>query len=112
VFDQRGAKVKKTQTTVGLALLALILAPGLAAAQDPNLARNLAANCANCHGTNGKAVPNAGMPSLAGEPKEQLVKRLQEYRAGSRPATVMHQLSKGYTDEQIDLLAGFFAAQK
>ncbi len=104
--------MKKTQTTVGLALLALILAPGLAAAQDPNLARNLAANCANCHGTNGKAVPNAGMPSLAGEPKEQLVKRLQEYRAGSRPATVMHQLSKGYTDEQIDLLAGFFAAQK
>jgi cytochrome c553 len=103
--------VKRLKTT-SLALLALALAPGLAAAQDPNLARNLAANCANCHGTNGKAVPNAGMPPLAGEPKEQLVKRLKEYRAGSRPATVMHQISKGYSDEQIDLVAGFLAAQK
>lgn len=104
--------MNKLQATTSLALLVLTLAPGLAAAQDPNLARNLAANCANCHGTNGKAIPNAGMPSLAGEPKDQLVKRIKEYRAGTRPATVMHQISKGYTDEQIDLVAGFFAAQK
>jgi cytochrome c553 len=28
------------------------------------------------------------------------------------PGTIMPQLAKGYTDEQIDLVAGWFAAQK
>ena len=28
------------------------------------------------------------------------------------PATIMHQIAKGYTDTEIELLAGFFAAQK
>ena len=100
------------KTIVATAFAALVLLTGPAAAQDPNLARNQTANCANCHGTNGKAVPNAGMASIAGEPKEQLVKRIKEYRSGVRPATVMHQIAKGYTDEQIDLIAGYLAAQK
>ena len=102
--------MNKSMTTTAFA--ALVLLAGPAAAQDPNLARNLAANCANCHGTNGKAVPNAGMEPIAGEPKEKLVRKIKEYRSGVRPATVMHQISKGYTDEQIDLIAGYLAAQK
>jgi cytochrome c553 len=93
-----------------VAALAFIASP--AAAQDPNLARNLAATCANCHGTNGHAVPNAGMPGLAGQPKESIIQRFKEYRSGSRPATVMHQIAKGYTDAQVELLANYFAAQK
>ena len=102
--------MNKSMTATAFA--ALVLLAGPAAAQDPNLARNLAANCANCHGTNGKAVPGAGMEPIAGEPKEKLVKKIKEYRSGVRPATVMHQISKGYTDEQIDLIAGYLAAQK
>ncbi len=98
--------------SMSTAFAALALLAGPAAAQDPNLARNLAANCANCHGTNGKAVPNAGMEPIAGEPKDKLVRKIKEYRSGVRPATVMHQISKGYTDEQIDLIAGYLAAQK
>ena len=101
-----------TTRTTAAAFAALVLLAGPAAAQDPNLARKLAANCANCHGTNGKAVPNAGMEPIAGEPKEKLVRKIKEYRSGVRPATVMHQISKGYTDEQIDLIAGYLAAQK
>ena len=77
---------------------------------DPNLGRNLAAACANCHGTNG--ISQGGFPSLAGEPRSQISRQMQEYKAGKRPATVMHQLAKGYTDEQIEALAGWFAAQK
>ena len=102
--------MNKSMTATAFAALALLAGP--AAAQDPNLARNLAANCANCHGTNGKAVPGAGMEPIAGEPKDKLVKKIKEYRSGVRPATVMHQISKGYTDEQIDLIAGYLAAQK
>ena len=100
------------KTIAATAFAALVLLAGPAAARDPNLARNLAANCANCHGTNGKAVPGAGMEPIAGEPKEKLVRKIKEYRSGVRPATVMHQISKGYTDEQIDLIAGYLAARK
>ena len=31
---------------------------------------------------------------------------------GTRPGTIMPQLAKGYTDAQIELVAGWFAAQK
>lgn len=79
---------------------------------DPNLARNLAATCANCHGTDGKAVPGAGMERLAGVEKAKLLEKLNDFRSGAKPATIMHQITKGYTDEQLDLIAGYLAAQK
>jgi len=34
------------------------------------------------------------------------------FKSGTRPATIMHQLAKGYTDEQIRLLATYFASQQ
>jgi cytochrome subunit of sulfide dehydrogenase len=77
---------------------------------DPNLARNVAASCTSCHGTNG--VSKGTMPSLAGQSKAELVRKMQDFKSGKQPATIMHQLAKGYTDEQIDLSAGWFAAQK
>ena len=98
--------------TCAACLATLALAAGQAAAQDPNQARNLAATCANCHGTDGKAVAGAGMPALAGQPKETIVQRFQEFRSGQREATVMHQIAKGYTNAQIELVAAWFAAQK
>ena len=82
----------------------------LAQGADPNLARNLAAACANCHGTNG--VSQQGMPNLAGQQRAYLVQQMQDFRTGKRPATIMHQLAKGYTDEQIEALAAYFSAQK
>lgn len=83
-----------------------------AAAADPHLGRNLAATCANCHGTNGKAVPGSGMDALAGMEKEKLLQKLKDFKSGVKPATIMHQISKGYTDEQMDLIAAYYAAQK
>ena len=87
------------------AAIAATLAAGPAAAQDAG--RYLAGNCANCHGTDG--VSAGGMPSLAGQPKAYMVGQMQEFKAGKRPATIMHQLSKGYTDQQIEMLAEFFS---
>jgi cytochrome subunit of sulfide dehydrogenase len=36
---------------------------------------------------------------------------LQAFRDGSRPATVMHQITKGFTPAQLEQVAGYFAAQ-
>jgi cytochrome subunit of sulfide dehydrogenase len=98
-----------------LFVLALVwtvaLAPDAVAQRpDPNLGRNLAAACASCHGTNGVSQP--GMPSLAGQQRAYLVQQLQDFRTGKRAATIMHQISKGYTDEQIEALAGYLSGQK
>ena len=94
-------------------LLVVVLAgAGLsqtASAADPNAARNLAATCSTCHGTDGRSV-NSVPPSLAGQNKDYLLKQLQEFRDGKRPATIMHQHAKGYTNEQLELIAGYFAA--
>ncbi|MCB4359024.1 c-type cytochrome [Quatrionicoccus australiensis] len=98
-------------------LLTVIAAAGLVAstsafAADPHLARNLAATCANCHGTNGHAVKGSGMDSLAGMEKAKTLQKLADFKSGDKPASIMHQITKGYTDEQLDLIAGYFAAQK
>jgi cytochrome subunit of sulfide dehydrogenase len=93
----------------GAALLGLFGAVGLVQAQDANLARNLAATCANCHGTNGQA--RGDMKPLAGVSAEKIVAMWADFKSGAQPATIMHQISKGYTDEQIKLIAGFLAAQ-
>ncbi len=69
-----------------------------------------AAACANCHGTDGRA--QAGNAALAGQSKNELVLKLQDFKNGRRPATIMHQISKGYSDEQLEQIAGYFAAQK
>ena len=92
---------------VAAALVCAATLPQAAAAAD---ARYIAANCANCHGTNGNSV--GGMAGLAGMPKDAMIRSMQDFKSGKRPATIMHQLSKGYTDQQIELIAGYFAAQK
>ena len=91
------------------ALAALSLS---AAAQDMTGARNLAAACAICHGTQGKPAPGAPLIPLAGLPRDHIATQMRAFRDGKRPATVMHQIAKGYTDAQIDAIAGWYAAQK
>ena len=92
-------------------LLAIIgLALFSAAYADDNRPRNLSAPCFACHGTDGNS--EGGMPVLAGMDKALFVSQMSDFKSGARPATVMHQHARGYTDEEIKLMAGFFEAQK
>ena len=92
------------------AVLALAAPWALAQSPDANLARNLAATCANCHGTNGN-VRGKEVKPLAGVSAEKILAQIADYKSGAQPATIMHQIAKGYTDEQIKLVAAYFAAQ-
>ena len=80
------------------------------ASADALQVRSMAASCAGCHGTSGIAQP--GMASLAGVPQDELLKKMLDFKTDNTPATLMHQLSKGYSDAQLAQLAGYFSALK
>lgn len=94
----------------GLALLGLA-SPALATTPlaDPQLARNLAATCTSCHGSNGHSL--GGIESLAGRPADQLLGQLLAFRRGELDASIMDQISRGYDEDQLKLISNWFAAQ-
>lgn len=98
-------------TLIRVGCAALLLGAGyagVAAAQDPNYARNLASACFTCHGTDGRSV-NGVPPALAGRDRGELLDMMKGFKSGTRPATLMHQQAKGYTDQQLEAIAGYFA---
>lgn len=93
--------------------VALLLgaAPGLCAAQSPagpERGELLAVSCFSCHGPDGNSA--GAMPSIAGKQADYIAERLRAWRDGSRPATVMNRLAKGYSDTDIEELARYFAS--
>lgn len=101
-----------TRTSQLVAIVVTSALANIAASQtpaSPNLGRSLAAQCANCHGTNGTSV--AQVPSLAGQSANVIVQKMKDYRDGKLPASIMHQLAKGYSDEQVALMAEYFSKQ-
>jgi sulfide dehydrogenase cytochrome subunit len=93
-------------------LLACVAALGVGAAgaAESNLGRDIAANCATCHGTDGES--RGGIPSLAGRDKNAMLQQLKDFRDGKRTSTIMQQLAKGYTDAQLEAAAAYLAARK
>ncbi len=110
-------KLLRTSTAAAVFLLTLF-GTGAAmaqATQDASRAlhtRQLAANCAACHCTDGKAAAGSPLATLAGRPADKMLASLKDFKNGKREATVMHQLSKGLTDDQMKTIADYFAAQK
>jgi cytochrome c553 len=92
---------------VASALLGLSQWSALSAAQtaDQLYKRGLAATCANCHGTDGKGVADAGMPLINNLTSGQMLEKLKAYKSGALEGTIMPQLAKGYTDEQLVTIA-------
>lgn len=89
------------------ALVSLSHWSGISAAQtaDKLYQRGLAATCANCHGTDGKGVVDGGMPLINNLSSAQILEKLKAYKSGALEGTIMPQLAKGYTDEQLTTIA-------
>ncbi|UCV20134.1 c-type cytochrome [Ferribacterium limneticum] len=95
-----------------LPLVGLLLCPlaGIAADASSPARPYFAANCFNCHGSEGKAV--SAIPTIAGRDKGYLEETLKAFKAGTKQATIMTQLAKGYTDEELAILADYFSRQR
>ena len=74
--------------------------------------RGLAATCANCHGTDGKGQENASMPKIDQLTGEQILTQLKAFKSGARTGTIMPQLAKGYTDEQMQTIADYLGKKQ
>jgi cytochrome c553 len=96
-------------TGAALLFCASFVLPATAQTRAPNAARDLAAACANCHGPNGASV--SAMPYLAGQRQSYIVERMKAFKADNRFSIVMHQIAKGYTDDEIEMMATFFSSQ-
>lgn len=94
-----------------LAAIAALIAVSPSLAQEKLTPGSLlGASCAACHNTQGRSVE--GTPVLAGIQREQFITSLKDFQSGTRKATVMHRHSKGYNEQEIELLADYFSAQK
>jgi sulfide dehydrogenase cytochrome subunit len=107
-----GGAARWRRTLGGALALGAAVGAGAASAQDVSseIARSLAATCANCHGTDGRA--QGEMPALAGQPADRLLATLADFRDGRRSSTIMQQIVKGYREDQLRLIAGHFAGVK
>lgn len=99
----------KRSILLALCVTASVQAPAQQPPSEATVARSLAATCANCHGTNGQA--RGEMKPLAGMSAAKIIATLADFRSGAQPGTIMPQIAKGYTDEQIRLIANHMAAQ-
>ena len=64
----------------------------------------LAATCSGCHGpdTNGSAIV-----TLEGYTSEQISTGFQRYRQDPNGATAMHRMARGYSAQQVQLIADY-----
>ena len=96
-----------------MACVAFAQEPAFAAPNlTPSGVRAMAADCASCHGTDGHAAPGSLIPPLAGRPRGDVARAMADYRRSARPATVMQQISRGFTDAESEALDEYFAHQK
>lgn len=88
-------------------LLVFSMASGAANAATPG-ASMLANTCAGCHGTNGVSSGPAA-PTIAGFSNDYFIEVMEQFKNAEIPSTIMSRIAKGYTDEEIKLLAKHFS---
>lgn len=77
-----------------------------AAAQDPG--RIYAAQCFQCHGTNGISVSE--IDSLKGKSEKELYESLKDMQKKSDSGNIMHKHTKSWTDTQLRELCRYLAS--
>jgi cytochrome c553 len=72
--------------------------------------QEMAAKCDRCHNP-ASGERNLSIPSLRGQSHDYLVKAIKEYRDSDRENSMMHKMSARYSDQMIETLATYYAAQ-
>ena len=100
-----------TQLSIALVLACLGLS-GVQKLEAGELSRGamLSASCEGCHGTDGNSPGT--IPTISGRSADYLMKALSAYQSGERDSSIMQRHAKGYTSEELQLIAEHFAQVK
>jgi cytochrome subunit of sulfide dehydrogenase len=88
-------------------LVALSFAAAQAASLEPPAG---ASSCTGCHPVS--AGVETPVPGLAGRSAADIVAAMGAFRSGQRPATVMDRIAKGFTVDETQAIAAWYAAQR
>ena len=94
--------VKRLAVAIGV----VSIAAAMASAEPPTGA----SACTGCHPTSSRVA--SPVVRLNGLDRATIVKAVREFRSGQRVATVMDRIAKGFTDEEIEAIAAWYATQK
>ncbi len=78
---------------------------------DAAAGQSKAAVCVACHGLDGNS-PNPEWPKLAGQHPGYIVKQLVDFKSGARNNPTMNSIAASLSDQDIDDLSAFYAAQE
>ena len=101
-----------------VALIGSVFIAGASQVMAGPSAKAMADTCAGCHGTDGQSVGPAS-PNLAGISEGYFIDTMLAFQAlpkgathaeDARPATIMNRIAKGYSEEQIEQMAEYFAS--
>jgi sulfide dehydrogenase cytochrome subunit len=80
--------------------------PPVASAEPPAGA----AACTGCHPASTRVT--SPVLRLVGLDRAVIIRAMQDFRSGQRTATVMDRIAKGFTDEEIQAIAAWYATQR
>lgn len=92
---------------VVFACAALLSLPLQSSASGPS-ADALSLPCSGCHGTDGVSA-GMSIPSIAGQDAEFMSRAMLEYKDGTRSATIMNRIAKGYKEYELRKIARYFS---
>ena len=91
----------------GLSLFAL----NSSADGDAAAGKSKAAVCGACHGVDGNST-SAQFPKLAGQNASYIAEQLADFKSGKRQNPIMGAQAKGLSDQDMQDVAAYFAAQQ
>jgi len=95
------------RSTLAAAIGLASLAAALTASAEPPAG---AAACSGCHPASARVA--SPVARLAGRDRAEIVRAMQEFRAGTRTGTVMDRIARGFTDAEIQAIAAWYAEQR
>ncbi|MCX8087145.1 MAG: cytochrome c4 [Rhodocyclaceae bacterium] len=105
--------MSKRPLSLLLAIAASVATPA-AAQTEVSLPKHVQAivteRCALCHGLEGESA-SAVYPRLAAQHPDYLQKQLKDFRDGRRKSDTMSEMAKDLKDDEIALLARYFASK-
>lgn len=103
--------MKRRRRATGFAAhLVVVMAGSLLPAHAASPPPPGAVACAGCHGTPARAA--TAVPGIYGRDASDITAAMTAFRDGTRPATIMNRIAKGFSDDEVRPIAAWLAEQK